>query len=291
MKIFKLALCATVIGIFSFTSCSDYDRHRLQYVETTGYISLKVTDAPFPHDMVAEANITITKVEARLKATDSAKLSEVNGSPFQVLYEGEMAMNLLELTNGITKSLGEAEAPVGKYDLVRVYVKDANVILTDGRAFDLKVPSGGQSGIKVFIRPELIVSGGLTSELLLDFDVSRSFVATGGSNDVSEIKGFNFKPVIKAVNVSVSGALSGTVSTTLDDISTDLEGAQITVMAADTVNTTTFTDASGQYMVQGLMAGSYRIMAEFDGYQLISVDDVEIVAGNKTIQDFDLIAE
>lgn len=291
MKIFKFALCTAIIGIFSFTSCSEYDSRRLQYVETAGYISLIVTDAPFPHDMVSEANITITKVDARLKTQDSSNLSDSDVSPFQVLYEGEMAMNLLELTNGITKSLGEVEVPVGGYDLVRVYVKDANVVLTDSRLFDLKAPSGEQSGIKVFIRPELIVNGGLTSELLLDFDVSQSFVATGSLNHVSEITGFTFKPVIKAANLSVSGTLSGAVSTTMEDISTDLEGAQITVMAADTVNTTTFSDASGKYMVQGLMAGSYSIMAELDGYQSITIDDVEIVAGNKTIQDFELIEE
>jgi hypothetical protein len=197
----------------------------------------------------------------------------------------------LELTNGITQSLGETEVPVGGYDLVRVYVKDANVILTDGRDFELKIPSGSQSGVKIFIRPELVVSGGLTSELLLDFDVSQSFVATGGLNDVSEITGFNFKPVIKASNLSEAGTLSGSVSSLIEEVKTELEGAQITVMAADTISATTFTDASGQYMVQGLLAGSYEVTAELDGYQAISVENVEIVAGNKTIQDFDLAEE
>ncbi len=288
MKILKLALCATFIGVIFFTSCSEYDSHRLQYVERVGHIVLKVTDAPFPHDMVSEANITITKVDARLKDKDS---SGVDTAPFQILYEGEIEMNLLELTNGITQSLGETEVPVGSYDLVRAYVKDANVRLTDGRVFDLKIPSGNQSGIKIFIKPELLVSGGLTSELLLDFDVSRSFVAVGGLNHVSEITGFNFKPVIRAANVSVSGTLSGTVSTTMEDISTDLEGAQITVMAADTVNTTTFTDTLGQYMVQGLLVGSYEVIAELDGYRSITVNEVEIAAGNRTIQDFDLVEE
>ena len=288
MKIFKFVLCISIVGIFSLTSCSEYDRHRLQYVETVGYISLKVTDAPFPHSLVSEANITITKVDARLKAKDS---SDIDGSPFQVLYEGEMEINLLELTNGITQSLGETEVPVGTYDLVRVYVKDANVILTDSRVFDLKIPSGSQSGIKIFLKPELVVNGGLTTELLLDVDVSQSFVATGGLKDVSEITGFNFKPVIKAANLSESGTLAGTVTTLVDELKTNLEGAQITVMAADTVNTTTFTDASGQYMVQGLSAGSYEVMAEMEGYQMQSVEEVTIVPGNKTIQDFDLLPE
>lgn len=285
MKVYKIVLSTLVACALFLSSCSEYD-NRLQYVEVMGYISLKVTDAPFPHSLVSEANITITKVEARLKSDD-----ESNASPFQTLYEGEIQMNLLELTNGITQSLGEVEVPVGSYDLVRVYVKDANVILTDGRTFDVKVPSGEQTGIKVFIKPELIVNGGLTQELLLDFDVNQSFVSKGNTNDVTGITGFNFKPVIKASNNSVSGTLAGTVSALIDEIKTDLEGAQITIMAADTINTTTFTDISGQYMVQGLSGGSYKVIADLKGYQSKSVDEVTIVAGNETIQDFDLIKE
>ncbi len=290
MKINKIVLCTLFICAFFLSSCSDYD-NRLQYVEVVGYISLKVTDAPFPHNMVSEANITITKVEARLKDKEETNASDANGSPFQLLYEGEIQMNLLELTNGVSQSLGEVEVPVGTYDLVRVYVKDANVILTDGRTFDLKVPSGSQTGIKVFLKPDLIVNEGFTNELLLDFDVYQSFVAKGNTNDVSGITGFNFKPVIKASNISVSGVLSGTVSTLIDEIATDLEGAQIAIMAADTLNTATFTDASGQYMVQGLSGGSYKVIAELDGYQTKSVEEVTIVAGNETTQDFDLIKE
>ena len=290
MKICKIVLCTLVVCSFFLSSCSEYD-NRLQYVEVVGYISLKVTDAPFPHNMVSEANITITKAEARLKDKGETNASDANGYPFQLLYEGEIQMNLLELTNGVSQSLGEVEVPVGTYDLVRVYVKDANVILTDGRTFDLEVPSGDQTGVKVFLKPDLIVNEGFTNELLLDFDVYQSFVAKGNTNDVSGITGFNFKPVIKASNISVSGALSGTVSTLIDEITTDLKGAQIAIMAADTLNTTTFTDASGQYMVQGLSGGSYKVIAELDGYQTKSGEEVAIVAGNETTQDFDLIKE
>ena len=285
MKIYKIVLCTLVTCTLFLSSCSEYD-NRLQYVEVMGYISLKVTDAPFPHSMVSEANITITKVEARLKNN-----GESNASPYQVLYEGEIQMNLLELTNGVSETLSEIKVPAGSYDLVRVYVKDANVLLTDDRTFDLKVPSGDQTGVKVFIKPELVVNGGLTSELLLDFDVYQSFVVKGDINDVSGITGFNFKPVIKASNNSVSGTLSGTVSAPIDEIKTDLEGAQITIMAADTLNTTTFTVATGQYMVQGLSGGSYKVIAGLDGYQLNTAEEVTIVAGNETKQDFELIKE
>jgi len=287
MKNIMPVLGTTAICALLLISCaqSPYG-NRLQYVEA-GKIAITLTDAPFPHSLVSEANVTIFKIDARLKS-ESETIENESNSPFQVLFEGETKVNLLELTNGVTKSFGETEVVGGSYDLVRVFVKDANVELTDGRIFDLKVPSGEQTGIKIFIKPELIVSGGLTSELLLDFDVSQSFIAKGSTNNVSEIKGFSFKPVIKASNMSVSGSLSGKVSTSINESEMSLEGAQLSVMAADTLNTTTFTDASGEYMVQGLRAGTYEVIAELDGYETQSTDEVNIVPGNETIQDFNL---
>ena len=197
MKSSKFVLCTMAICALLLFGCaqSPYG-NRLQYVES-GKIAITLTDAPFPHSLVSKANVTVFRIDARLKMETESPENESN-SPFQVLYEGDTKVNLLELTNGITKSMGETEVPGGSYDLVRVYVKDANIELTDGRIFDLKVPGGEQTGIKVFIKPNLIVSGGLTSELLLDFDVSQSFIAKGGTNEVSDITGFNFKPVMKS---------------------------------------------------------------------------------------------
>lgn len=288
MKIkFVSILFATVI--MAFVSCSDQD----DVHSGTGRLSVQLTDAPFPHNLVAEANVTVFKVDARNKvgADTDVETDAENGSPFVVLMEQEIQVNLLELTNGVTKTLVDVDVPVGTYDLVRVYVKGINVVLTDGRVYDLKVPSGEQTGIKVFIKPGLTVAGGLSSDLLLDFDVSKSFVAKGDSKDVAGITGFNFKPVIKASNLSTSGSLIGTVTTLQNDTSLGLEGAQISVFAADTLNTTTFTDATGSYMVMGLMAGNYDVSVELEGYTSETASDVEIVAANKTEQRFELEPE
>ncbi|MCK5441481.1 MAG: carboxypeptidase regulatory-like domain-containing protein, partial [Maribacter sp.] len=161
---------------------------------------------------------------------------------------------------------------------------------TDGTTFDLTVPSGEQTGIKVFIKPGLVVEGGLTADLLLDFDVSKSFVPKGNINDFAGITGFNFKPVIKASNKSTAGTLSGVVTTIQEEAAIGLEGAQIAVFAADTLNTTTFTDETGAYMVLGLDAGSYDVEVELEGYEMQTGEGIEIIAANKTIQDFELVA-
>ncbi|MFS4466466.1 DUF4382 domain-containing protein [Maribacter sp. 2210JD10-5] len=262
--------------------------------EYSGRLILKLTDAPFPYDLVSEANVTLFKVEARKvddEAVEENDMADNETLPFITLMEQEISVNLLNLTNGVTQILADVEIPQGTYDLIRVYVKGVNVVLTDGRTFDLKVPSGEQTGIKVFLKPGITVVGGLSTDLLLDFDVSRSFVAKGNLKKVDGIRGFNFKPVIKASNLSTSGSLLGNVITIEDEIEKALEGVQISVLAADTVNTSSFTDADGNYMIMGLETGSYKAIAEFEGYTSSDTLDIQITAANKTIQDFILEKE
>ncbi|MFK7811316.1 MAG: DUF4382 domain-containing protein [Maribacter sp.] len=284
-----VVVCSTLL-----ISCSDSNDSARDY----GKLSVLLTDAPFPHDLVAEANVTIFKVDARYKGdlkldTQAIDSTDMNietdkGKPFVVLMENEVQVNLLELTNGVTKSLVDTDVPVGTYDLIRVYVKGINVVLTNGLSYDLKVPSGSQSGIKIFIKPGLAVNGGLSSDLLLDFDVSKSFVAKGGGQDIT---GFNFKPVIKVSNMSTAGTLMGMISEIKEETSVGLEGAQVAVFVADTLNTTTFSDIDGGYMIMGLDAGSYTVEVEKEGYSFQIEEEVKINAGNKTVRDFELTME
>jgi len=262
----------------------------------TGKLIIQLTDAPFPHDLVAEANVTIYKIEARHKGdsmedmmdessmeNESNNENEGSNSPYITLMEDEIDVNLLELTNGVTETVVNTDVPVGSYDLLRIYVKGVNVVLKDGTTLDLKVPSGFQSGIKVFIKPPLTVQGGLTADLLLDFDVSRSFVRRGNSP-----LGFNFKPVIKASNMSTAGSIAGLVTAIQDSVSVGLEGAQVSLIAADTINTTTFTDASGMYMLMGVEGGAYDVMVELEDYVSQTAEGVNVIPANKTTVDFEL---
>ncbi len=285
LNIYSILFFAISAMFFSCTDNNDAGNY--------GRLSVQLTDAPFPHDLVAEANVTIFKVDARYKgsvelgtnALDSTEvtISKEKGKPFVVLMEKEVEVNLLELTNGVTTTLVDTNVPAGSYDLIRVYVKGINVVLTDGTTFNLDVPSGSQTGIKVFIRPELMVNGGLSSNLLLDFDVSRSFVQKSG--------GFNFKPVIKASNLSTAGTLMGTLTAVEQDMVVGIEGAQVAVFVADTLNTSTFSDVDGGYMLMGLEAGSYQVEVEKEGYIMQTVEEVQINAANKTVQDFELVQE
>mgnify|MGYP003126654641 CR=1 FL=1 len=292
--IFSLLMAMALI----IMSCSDGEGSGS--AEGTGTLSVQLTDAPFPYELVAEANVTVYKVEARQVDNDDDSDDDMNDDssddtddssdddnyPFITLMEDEIDVNLLELTNGLTQQLAEIDVPAGSYDLIRVYVKGVNVVLTDGTVYDLKVPSGDASGIKVFVDPAISVTSGLSSDLLLDFDVSKSFVAKGNLNTPAGLNGFNFKPVIKASNLSTAGTLSGNISTVEEEVAVALEGAQISVFAADTLNTTSFSDVDGNYAILGLDAGMYEVVAELDGYLVSDTLDVQIDAANTTTQDF-----
>lgn len=278
---------ALSLAFLVLTGCSSDDNNGANG-DTTGRLSVQLTDAPFPFDLVTEANVTIFKVDARLADEDDDEMDDDESeSSFVTLMEEEITVNLLDLTNGITEELADVEVPIGTYNLVRVYVKGVNVVLADERSFDLTVPSGEQTGIKIFIDPALTVSGGLSSDLLLDFDVSRSFVAKGSTNSVDGITGFNFKPVIKASNLSTAGTLSGIVATMDGETTVPLENAQISVLDIDEEPVTSgATNSDGAYAIMGLEAGTYKVFSSMNGYVNSDTLDVEIVAANKTIQDF-----
>jgi hypothetical protein len=245
---------------------------------SNGRIIVKVTDAPFPVNLVESATITITKVEIR-KAGDCVS----DGSPFSVLWEGSETFNLLELRNGMVEELLNLEIPVGVYDLIRLYVDEAGLKVKDGEYYSVKVPSGQQTGIKIFIDPGLIVEGGLAAELLLDFDLSNSFVMHGNMDSSAGIKGFNFKPVIRAVNNTTAGRIAGLVT---DKENAVISEVSVIVKQGDTEIAGAITDASGIYAVIGLPSGTYSVIASKDTYETVTVNDVKVFAGNKTAVNF-----
>ncbi len=265
-SVFAIALTAF------FTACNKTSDN-----SGNGQLVIKVTDAPFPIDMVESAMITITKVEIR-KAGDGIS----DGNPFMVLLEDTVTFDLLDLRNGVTDELLDMEIPAGSYNLLRLYVEEATLKIKDGDTYKVKVPSGQQTGIKIFVSPGLNVIGGLTTELLLDFDLSNSFVVRGNFDSPHGINGFIFKPVIRAVNNTTAGRIIGMVT---DTSKVKLGNAQVWVKQ-DTIIAKSFTDTLGHYALIGLPAGKYSIFATKENYDTVGYSDVNVVAGNLTIKDF-----
>jgi hypothetical protein len=272
MKKNLISIFAVVLAAF-FTACDKTSSDD----NGNGNLLIKVTDAPFPIDMIESAMVTITKVEIR-KAGDGIP----DGNPFIVLFEDTVTFDLLDLRNGVTEELLDMEIPAGKYNLLRLYVEEATLKIKDGDTYNVKVPSGQQTGIKIFVRPEFYVTGGLTTELLLDFDLSRSFVVRGNFDSPHGINGFIFKPVIRAVNNSTAGRMVGMVT---DTSKVKIKSASVWVKQ-DTIVATTLTDTLGHYALIGLPAGKYSVFATKENYDTVSYSDIDVTAGNLTIRDF-----
>jgi hypothetical protein len=240
-----------------------------------GTLVVKVTDAPFPVSLIKEANVIITKTEIR-------KTTGNDSTAFVTLREKPDTFNLVKLRNGLTAELVKLSLPAGSYDQIRLYTGDASVLLTDGRMFDLKIPSGPQTGIKMSIDSPIIIEGGVTTELLLDFDLEKSFNVQGNRNTPAGIKGFHFKPVLRAVNNSVAGRLVGSVK---NDSAKIIANAKVW-LKKDTILTSAFTGADGNYALIGIPAGTYSAFATKTGYDTAMVANVKISAANQTNVNF-----
>lgn len=258
----------------------------------TGKVTISLTDAPFPSDKVEQVNVTIDMVRLKIAGIDETEDSESaetdDGSEFVTLEVNE-TFNLLDLGNGETEILGELNIPAGKYSEVRLHVIEAKIKLIGvEEVMDIKIPSGSSSGLKIKIKPFLVIDEAESYELLLDFDVSRSFLAKGNVKK-GEIKGFMFKPVIRATNMSSAGSLSGTVK---EDGAEDvfIKNAHIYLISPENVEDTIATGKSnkdGFYKIIGLPGGTYNVSCEKEGYQNVNeAEQVEIVVGDETIKDF-----
>ena len=280
----------------------------------TGTVKISITDAPFPVDFIEEAIVTLVRIEIRRADDDAGEPAPTEtpsgeegdgvdddgegaddaddddaGSPFVTVFEGPADINLLDLRCGVTAAIGSVEAPAGTYNLIRLIVEQGTIKLTDGRSFDLRVPSGEQTGIKLFTT--FTVEDGEVTDLLLDFDLSRAFVPIPGGqvNEASDIDRFQFKPShgIRAVDLGEAGAIAGSVT---DGDEAPLAGATVSALQDDTVIATTTTCADGAYALLGLPPGDYVVRAEREEYLAGEGGPVTVTAGEETAADIALAA-
>ncbi|WP_430973592.1 DUF4382 domain-containing protein [Sunxiuqinia rutila] len=267
-----------------FVACSQ-DDNNIENLDGKGRLTVNITDAPFPIDIVDKTVVTIDRL-----SIGSAAEGEDEGN-FLVLSEEEREIDLLDLTHGVTLELASVDIDAGTYDEIRLHVVDAKVLLKDGTEFDLKIPSGSSSGLKIKIAPAVTIEEGLESTVLLDFDVSKSFVMQGNMNTPAGIKGFLFKPVIRCVFEGFTGQIEGTVT---DTSAVVLPNALVKVwnltpeMEPDTVVTSGFTNETGYYKIIGLPEGTYHLTGELENYETLLIEEVAVESKVTTTVDFEL---
>jgi Domain of unknown function (DUF4382) len=203
MKFRKIFAFVAALG--ALASCSN----SADLAPGEGRIAVRLTDAPFPLDLVESIDVFVVRVEAKLEETseDEAALAvedeDASDGGWIVLATPNASFDLMDLQNGVNVFLGDEAVAAGAYrsirlildtDLSSVTLKDG-MILTGTSSPSIKFPSAGQSGIKVQYATPILVDEGETTVVLLDFDAEESFVLRGNT---IEQNGLLFKPVIKA---------------------------------------------------------------------------------------------
>ena len=294
MKSALVLLTAITLGIFS--SCTSTNEDVAGGSNSTkGSLKILLTDAPFPSDLVDEVNVVIDEVSIKKVSDDS---SEGDESGWSVLTSEESSFNLLDLQNGAVAVLADFEDfPIGTYSEIRLHIVSAEVVLTaeaGGETFDLKIPSGTSSGLKVKINGNLEVRGGNPAALIVDFDVAKSFLVQGNpTKNGKEITGFKFKPVIRATAEDISGTIEGYVSFKDFEGETEVisykEGTPVEILDGENnVVTTAFTEADGFYSVIGLLPSNYKVSCAVDGYHPVIVD-AEVKTNEITTVDIEMV--
>jgi hypothetical protein len=253
-------------GLGLLAGCGDYSDS--PSAVTVGQLSVQLTDAPFPFDLVARVDVFIVRVDAKqpdVADDDAANADDKTG--WTTVATPNASINLLDLGGGKTTTLGAANIASGTYRDFRLVidVDKSSVTLKDGTKPEVKWPSAGQSGLKINLdQPVVVTSTGTI--LIIDFDIGSSFVMRGNS---IEKNGLLFKPVIHATVPDVTGSVSGSVRA--DNANgPGIAGASVEVLTAGTVLTdqssanllrTGSTDASGNFRIGFLTPGSYALRA------------------------------
>jgi len=210
----------------------------------TGSIMIQAFDAPFQGD-VEHIYLNIIQVSVHRADADSSADSTEG---WTILSEADTTIDFLELVNGHMATLLEEDLEVGQYSQLRLLLGDSSAIVVDGTSYDLKVPSGSQSGVKLNLHFSVVEDEII--EIYLDFDASKSI------NKHPNQDRYSMRPTFKVFKSVLSGTIAGTVS---DSLGTGMEDVVVQAISG-TDTTTTISNTAGSYKFV-LLQGSYDLSA------------------------------
>ncbi len=248
-------LFISVLAIAGISCTSDDDNPAAGSARVNFYL----VDAPASYD-----EVWVEVLAVRVKMDDDASDEDESGW-LEINYDKSQAINLLELTGGNSELLGTEDLPAGKIDQLRLILGDDNYVIQNGERFELKTPSAQQSGLKIKINEH--IEGGMSYNLVIDFDVARSIVTAGNSGNII------LKPVLRAYMEQTGAGIKGQV------LPLDARPVQVTASnGEDQFNT--FVDERGNFIISGMDNGIYSVtFSPNEQYVPTVIEDVQVVDG------------
>lgn len=246
IKIFAIIFALLVIG----GACK---KNNNEVYPGSAVVNVRLTDAPGNYQQV---NIDIAGVE--FKSDDGITLNlNINSGVY----------NLLDFVNGVDTLIASGNFQAGTLSQIRLILGENNSVMVDSVVYPLSTPSAMQSGLKLNVHTP--ITAGVVYNLLLDFDANQSIVVTGNGEYI-------LKPVIRVLDVAMSGSIHGSVSPPA--------ALPATATATDGTNTyTTFTDSTGSFLLVGIPAGTYSVeIAPQPPYMTMTITNVLVTVGNMT---------
>ena len=206
-----LAWPAAALALAVGFACSDSTNPKLN--GSDGSLVVKLTDAPFLADSVKSVDVFVVEVDGRTGATDDAdantNLDNASAGGWTVLASPNQSFNLIALHDGASVTLGSGGLAAGTYSGFRLIIDQSKssvtlkngTVLTGSSSPGIKFPSADKSGLKINLSKPVVIVGGSTTTLLVDFDVNDSFVQRG--NSIAQ-NGLLFKPVINATIIDAA---------------------------------------------------------------------------------------
>ncbi len=273
-------LAAGVAALAAVTACNG-DRA----AGSGGGTRVLLTDAPFPFDQVRSVDVYIVRVDA---ATTFDTTTAVD---WTTLVAPERRFNLLDVQGGKTALLGESQVPAGRYAAIRMVIRTdlSGIVLSDGSAATVDWLGPATQTIHAGVEQPLdLRADGTSGDLVIDFDVGRSFVpVTDG--------GFHFLPWIRAVSSNATGTIRGTVTGSDGPTAAVAPVANASIslyregFGARTLAATGKSDAQGRYAIHYVSGGGPYLVeaAPPAGFQAGYgyTHDVDVTPGQEIVVD------
>jgi len=253
---YRSRLALTVAGVVALGACTSSETGPAG-PGRDGKTSVFLTDAPFPFDRIARVDIHISEIGLSPQADTS------QGAPGWItVATPDRVFNLLDLQNGATALLGEADVPPGQYRAVRVTFDPARSSMTDtdGGHPPINWQAKGDTPILFGLVEEAMAIDENGEDVVIDFDVGRSFLPYDGD-------GFTFVPFLRAITRAGSGAIAGTLVRSEGGTPIPLSVVSIHY-AFDSATTlgplvaTSRPDAAGAFKASFLRPGRYTVVPE-----------------------------